>query len=254
VIVMHRASDRGFWFSWHDLAPEDCDAHLAWLHGTYIPKVLKMPGVLWAAHFRAVMTAPGSHMIRTKDPAVPDGSDHIVMFGGESTAVFTRGADAFRKDGASRLDRDLSDDDMAMLAMRKGERQCVLAEEMRVHGPERGPAGETMQPGPYIQLGSFNCPRESEEQLLAWYADFRLPAVQSVREFIGARKLLATSGWVKHVIMYEFLSRGSRERVQSEVERRHPDGIAWTQAFIPALTHAPRSPVLAERVWPPVGT
>jgi hypothetical protein len=40
--------------------------------------------------------------------------------------------------------------------------------------------------------------------------------------------------------------------VQAEVERRHPDGIAWTKEFIPALTHAPRSPVLAERIWPPV--
>ena len=63
--------------------------------------------------------------------------------------------------------------------MRQGERQCVLTEEIRVHGPDRAPAGDTMPPGPYIQLGSFNCPRESEDQLLAWYADFRLPAVQS---------------------------------------------------------------------------
>ena len=109
-----------------------------------------------------------------------------------------------------------------------------------------------MPPGPCIQLGSFNCPRESEDQLLAWYADFRLPAVQSVREFIGARKLVATAGWVKHVIMYEFLSRDSRERVQAAVEERFPDGIAWTKQFIPALTHAPRSPVLAGRIWPPM--
>jgi hypothetical protein len=249
---MDRALDRGFWFSWHDLPPEGCDEHLAWLHETYIPKILQKPGILWAAHFKTVVTASGSHMIRTKDPSVPNGSDHVVMFGGESTIAFTKGADAFLKNAASRLDRDLSAEDKAMLAMRKGERQCVLTEEMRVHGPDRGPVGDTMEPGPYIQLGSFNCPREFEDQLLAWYADFRLPAVQNVREFIGARKLLATSGCVKHVIMYEFLSRDSRDRVQSDIERRHPDGIAWTQRFIPALTHAPRSPVLAERIWPPV--
>jgi hypothetical protein len=183
---------------------------------------------------------------------VPNGSDYVLIFGGESTATFTKGVDAFRDGGASRLDRDLSAADKVMLALRQGERQCVLTEEIRVHGASHQAVGDTMPPGPCIQLGSFNCPGDAEDQLLAWYADFRLPAVQEAPEFIGARKLLATSGWVKHVIMYEFTSRDARERVQAEVERRHPDGIAWTKDFIPALTHAPRSPVLAERIWPPV--
>jgi hypothetical protein len=247
---MQRAVDRGFWISWHDLPKETEGEHIAWLHGTYIPKILSRPGVLWAAHFKTVLTAPGTHMLRTKDPAVPNGSDYVLVFGGESTMAFTKGVDAFRNGAASRLDRDLSGHDKQMLAMRKGERQCVLTEEIRVHGANHK-AADTMPPGPCIQLGSFNCPPESEDQLLAWYADFRLPAVQEAPEFIGARKLLATSGWVKHVIMYEFSSRDARERVQAEVERRHPDGIAWTKEFIPALTHAPRSPVLAERMWPP---
>jgi len=245
--------DRGFWFSWYDLPDEMREQHVAWLHKTYIPRILSKPGVLWAAHYKTVLTAPGTHMIRTKDAAVPNGSDYIVMFGGESTAPFTKGMEAFRNNTPSRLERDLSEQDRRMLAMRQGERQCVLTEEIRVYGPDRAGAGDTMPPGPYIQLGSFNCPRESEDQLLAWYADFRLPAVQGEREFIAARKLLATAGWVKHVIMYEFLSRDSRERVQAAVEKRYPDGIAWTKQFIPALTHAPRSPVLAERIWPPVG-
>jgi hypothetical protein len=248
---MDRALDRGFWFSWYDLPQEGSGEHIAWLNESYIPGILNKPGVLWAAHFQTVLTAPGSHMLRTNDPSVPAGSDYVLIFGGESTMAFTKGADAFRKHAPSRLDRDLSDEDRTMLAMRKGERQCVLTEEMRVHGPAREAAGDTMPPGPYIQLGSFNCPPESEDQLLAWYANFRLPAVQSAREFIGARKLLATSGWVKHVIMYEFPSRDSRERVQQHVEEHYPDGIAWTKRFIPALTHAPRSPVLAERIWPP---
>jgi hypothetical protein len=248
---MPGAVDRGFWISWYDLPKESSKAYIAWLNDKYIPDILSKPGVLWAAHFKTVLTAPGSHMHRTKDPGVPAGSDSVLIFGGESTVPFTKGVDAFRNGGASRLERDLSAEDTTMLAMRRGERQCVLTEEIRVHGASHKGAGDTMPPGPYIQLGSFNCPRESEDQLLAWYADFRLPAVQEAAEFIGARKLVATAGWVKHVIMYEFSSRDGRERVQAEVERRHPDGIAWTKEFIPALTHAPRSPVLAERIWPP---
>jgi hypothetical protein len=245
------ARDGGFWISWYDL-PDDASRYVDWLHGTYIPNMLNAPGILWGAHYKTVVTAPGSHMIRTKDPSVPNGSDYILIFGAENTTAFTKGVDHFRKAAPSRLEGNLTDHDKKMLALRQGERQCVLTEEIRVHGPDRGTSGDTMAPGPYIQLGSFNCPRESEEQLLAWYADFRLPAVQSVKEFIGARKLLATTGWVKHVIMYEFLSRDARQRVQAAVEERFADGIAWTNEFIPALTHAPRSPVLAQRIWPPV--
>jgi hypothetical protein len=243
--------DRGFWISWYDLPSDRAEAYVSWLHSRYMPHILRQPGVLWGAHYKTVHTAPGGHMNRTKDPAVPNGSDYVLVFGGESTATFAKGREAFLNGAPARLDRDLSSDDKAMLARRQGERQCVLTEEIRVHANGRKPAGGTMPPGPYVQLGSFNCPRESEEQLLAWYADFRLPAVQSAPEFIGARKLIATSGWVKHVIMYEFTSRNGRELAQKEVERRFPDGIAWTERFIPALTHAPRSPVVAERIWPP---
>jgi hypothetical protein len=244
--------DRGFWISWYDLPTERVEPYLAWLHGSYIPKILSKPGVLWGAHYKTLQTASGGHMHRTKDPTVPNGSDYVLVFGGESTTTFTKGRDAFLRNEPAKLDLDLSADDKAALALRLGERQCVPTEEIRVHANGRKPSGDIMKPGPYIQLGSFNCPRESEEQLLAWYADFRLPAVQGAPEFIGARKLLATSGWVKHVIMYEFTSRNGRELAQKEVERRFPDGIRWTETFIPALTHAPRSPVLAEHIWPPV--
>ena len=105
---MQRAVDRGFWISWHDLPKETEGEHIAWLHGTYIPKILSRPGVLWAAHFKTVLTAPGTHMLRTKDPAVPNGSDYVLIFGGESTTAFTKGVDHFRNGGTSRLDRDLS--------------------------------------------------------------------------------------------------------------------------------------------------
>src|SRR3954447_23057795 len=155
---MPSAIDRGFWISWYDLPKESADNHIAWLHDAYIPKMLSKPGVLWAAHFKTVLTAPGSHMLRTKDPAVPNGSDYVLIFGGESTAAFTKGVDAFRKGAASRLDRELSPGDKQMLGMRRGERQCVLTEEIRIHGASHKAAGQTMPPGPCIQLGSFNCP------------------------------------------------------------------------------------------------
>ena len=56
---MERAVDRGFWISWYDLPKESCNQHIAWLHGTYIPSILRKPGILWGAHFKTAVTAPG---------------------------------------------------------------------------------------------------------------------------------------------------------------------------------------------------
>ena len=45
--------DRGISVAWYDLAETGREQYLAWLHGTYIPKLLKIPGVLWAAHYKS---------------------------------------------------------------------------------------------------------------------------------------------------------------------------------------------------------
>src|ERR1700688_2459924 len=44
-------ADRGLWVTWYDLPDKDRDAYLSWLHGTYLPEVLRRPGYLWAAHY-----------------------------------------------------------------------------------------------------------------------------------------------------------------------------------------------------------
>jgi hypothetical protein len=43
--------DRGIWITWYDLPMEGRDAYFSWLHGTYLPGLLKRPGYLWAAHY-----------------------------------------------------------------------------------------------------------------------------------------------------------------------------------------------------------
>src|SRR5262245_47684041 len=106
--------DRGFWISWYDLPSGDSERYVAWLHGSYMPKILSKPGVQWGAHFKTVQTAPGGHMHRTKDPAVPNGGDYLLIFGGDSTATFTKGREAFLENAPARLDRDLTADDKAM--------------------------------------------------------------------------------------------------------------------------------------------
>ena len=66
---MNRAVDRGFWFSWYDLPREPRRAYRLAARAPTSRTILRKPGVLWGAHYKTVVTAPGSHMIRTKDPA-----------------------------------------------------------------------------------------------------------------------------------------------------------------------------------------
>ena len=49
----HRESnvDRGIWMTWYNLPQQGRDEYLQWLHGHYIPNMLKLPGYLWGAHY-----------------------------------------------------------------------------------------------------------------------------------------------------------------------------------------------------------
>src|SRR5436190_19210383 len=74
--------DRALWISWYDLPVDGRDAYLSWLHETYIPRLLKRPGLLWAAHYAAAQGAgPARQSTRpnTTDPSVPTGNNYILV-------------------------------------------------------------------------------------------------------------------------------------------------------------------------------
>ena len=49
-------SDRAYWISWYDLPAQENERkkYLDWAHGTYIPKIMQQPGVLWGAHYASL--------------------------------------------------------------------------------------------------------------------------------------------------------------------------------------------------------
>ena len=54
--------------SWYDLAAAARDRYLDWLHGAYIPKLLRVPGVLCAAHYEVDQSEkPLSHLRQTRE-------------------------------------------------------------------------------------------------------------------------------------------------------------------------------------------
>ena len=137
-----------------------------------------------------------------------------------------------------------------MLGLRIGERIVITAEEDRIDGPEAGTRkGLTSSPG--IQLGSFNAqPQAVEDELLSWYADWRMQAMGKLPGCVGMRKLVSTSGWAKHLVLYEFTSLADRAKHLPSMRALYPAQMKWTEEWIPKLTHTPESPVVAERIWP----
>ena len=238
--------DRGLWITWYDLPASGRDAYLSWLHGAYIPRLLKVPRVLWAAHYAADTTIkPLSHLRHTDDKAIPTGNSYILIVGAEDAHAFA-GLTPYKSTF------QLSAEDKKMLALRTGERVNIMTEEAR----HDGMAVKQREPGvalsPCIQLGTFGADSADEDEVLAWYAFFRLPAMATLPGSVGIRKMVSVSGWAKHGVLYEFVSKQARAEHFRSHEAADVANAEWTQRLVPKLIHAPGSPVVAERIWPPV--
>jgi hypothetical protein len=185
----------------------------------------------------------------TTDAAAGKGNDYILLFGAESTHAFTRDAASYTRGATDRWSAQFSDEDQAMLAQREALRSAIMTEEARVAGPASGSREGLRQPAPCIQLGSFNGPTpDIEQELLAWYADWRMRALSRLPGCMGMRKMLSAVGWNRHGVMYEFTSLEARAAGMAEVARLYPEMEAWTQAAVPRLIHAHGSPHIARRI------
>jgi hypothetical protein len=235
--------DRALWISWYDLPDAGRDAYLSWAHGSYMPKLVKRPGFLWAAHFRSEpqprQAGAAGRLRHTDDPAVPRGNAYIMIFGAEH-------AHAFAHPVPRKLHAELPKDDRKMLASRAGERVNIFTDENGVGGPEAGKRERGAGLSPCIQLGSFNAGSADEDELLDWYANWRLPSMNRLPGCVGIRKLVSVSGWAKHGVLYEFVSLEARNRHFPDHEKANPEMDAWTDRLVRNLLHAPGSPCVAQ--------
>jgi hypothetical protein len=237
--------DKAYWISWYNLPERGRDAYFAWLHEQYMPRVLERPGVLWAAHYASeenVIPLGGGkgRVSHVKPDAVPAGDRYILVFGAET-------AHAFSNPGPLRMHAEVPPRDREMLAMRIGARMNVMLEEARVYGPEPPDAG--MAPSPCIQLGSFNSGSlEEEDEMLTWYAQWRLPSMKAVPGCVRVRKLVSVSGWAKHACFYEFASLDARNAHFVHYEASNPQMEAWSKRVVRNTIHAPGSANVAQRI------
>ena len=243
--------ERGFWATWYDLDAQDAAGHLAWLHAEHLPRLAATPGWAWVAHYRYVgggeqMDAVKSTVVSHTDDDIGGGTQYLLIAGAGSPHVFF----------APRADQAPVDPATAgRLAQRRGARTAAFVQEARVEGPA-GPGPTPLSPpSPAIQFGTLRARTvEAEFDLIAWYAQYRLPAMSRMPGCVRTRKLSGIAGWPRHGILYEFESLQAR---LSHFEQGHEhlalDPAQWTGRITRASWHAPGSPFIGERTWPPVG-
>ena len=245
-------SVRAVWYDLpDDISDSDREAYLRWLHDEHLPKVQAIPGIAWAAHYE--IKGGGSHMneiserLQRAGEDVPTGSQFVVMTGAASPYVYFN-------PHFEEVEPTLTDDAPAMLALRQNARPCVFIEEARCNGPEYDQKVDCGTPGPAIQMGSFRTEAvEDENDLAAWYAQYRFPAMTRMPGSIMTRKMVSVTGWAKHSVMYEFTSLEARKKGFEEThEALALDENVWTNKIITYTVHSPGSPSVAQRIWPEV--
>lgn len=241
--------DRALWISWYDVAPAARAEYQAWLHQSYLPALLRRPGYLAAAHYATVerMTTLRRENA-VEHPAVagvPRGREFMLL-------VVAEDANVFGTPSPQALHAALPEADRRLLQLRANERVNIMVETARVSGPEEKQYGGGALTAPCIQLGSFNCPQPDEEEMLAWYAQSRMPAMKTLPGCVRTRRLASVAGWAKHAILYEYTSLDARNKSYMSMEDGRPEMKAWADRVVAKLVHAPGSANLAERIWPPV--
>src|SRR4051812_48650913 len=141
--------DRGIRATWYDLPESGREAYLQWLHGTYLPKLVQHPGVLWAAHYKTEDSIKPLERLSHTNAVVPTGNAYILLVGARDAHVFSALTPYNQKNKVDPADQK-------MLDMRIGERVNIFTEEARVEGPDAGQREGEYMPAPCIQIGSFN--------------------------------------------------------------------------------------------------
>jgi hypothetical protein len=241
-------SDRGMWITWYDLPMEGRDAYFSWLHGTYLPGLLKRPGYLWAAHYASQDLEGGAeNATRYKhvdDPRVGKGYHYMLLIAAADASVFGDPV-------PSLINAALPEEGKKMLVMRRGERMNLFTEACRRDGRALVAYKDGMTSAPCIQVGSFDCDLEYEEEMHAGYVLERMPKMCASPSCVRVRKLNSVAGWAKHGIIYEFASKEGFDRDYAPAVANSPLGLNG-RSVVPNLTHAPNGPNSALRIWPPV--
>jgi hypothetical protein len=230
--------DRAIRVAWYDVPEAGRGDYLTWLHGESLPALLTLPGCLWAAHYECVDNqVPPGRVRHVSHDIVPAGNAYVLIIGAEDAHVFVR--------------QKISEAP-ALRALRRGERVQIFTEEARLAGPSASRREGRWMPAPCIQIGSFCTANFADDEgVLDWYVHNRMAAMRDTPGCFGVRKYVSVTGWAKHGVLYEFESLALRNRHFMRHANASAQNKAWSDQLVPSLIHAPGSPNVACRLWPP---
>ena len=87
--------DSAIWITWYNLTAEGRDVYLSWMHGVYIPGLMKNSAFLWAAHYESLPKEQKAPSGRIKLPAnalgadMPTGDRYIFLVGAGHANLFS---------------------------------------------------------------------------------------------------------------------------------------------------------------------
>lgn len=122
-----------------------------------------------------------------------------------------------------------------------------MTEAGRCDGGAASTYTEGMVGSPCIQLGSFTCPVDYEEEMHAAYVTSRLPSHCANASCVRIRKLNSVAGWAKHAIFHEYTSVDSFTRDYPVANAKSPLGMGG-HVMVDHLVHAPSGPDSAVRL------
>lgn len=244
--------DSALWATWYDLPADRTDEYLAWLHAEYLPQLRARPGYAWVAHYKTLPRTPHFAKIRevlkrTDVPGLNTGCQYAILVGAVNALTLF---------SPSALDLEAAQTGRArdMLELRQGVQSYIYSEFARVNGPEYNLRVPGTTPAPAIQMGTLRMKTVADEHDLAkWYAQYRLPHMARMPGSIATRVMACVHGWPKFGVLYEFASLQARhDNFEVPHESLGLDESQWTGRIARNNMHAPGSPIVGERIWPPV--
>lgn len=191
------------WMLLYDVMPENETKYLSWFHNTHIPEKLARPGYNWAGHYK-------------------DGTRYAAFFGGTNSRVFF---------DPNPTQLKLQQDDLTrqIVALRNKPLSLIFSHEWSCEG-----TAIAKRPGKACEILIGNA--EQDEMYNTWLAQNFLPAFSIADGAVRVRKLLCTSGTIRHGLMTQF------------------DTLESLKAFnitCPCpLSGTFYSPLTAKRLWP----
>jgi hypothetical protein len=239
--------DRALWISWYNLPDSGRDAYLSWAHGTYMPAMVKRPGVLYAAHFKSVVpegVPGGGRLSHTKDSKLGTGNDYIMIVGAEDAHAFGRRRRARSTPACRRTTRRCS-------PTRKGERVNIMTDEARRDGLDAKKREAKAALSPCIQLGTFQAGsadgrRGRDARMVRAMPHAQHDAASRLRRRAQDR-LRFGLGEARRALRVRVAGRSATSTFP-RTRRAALQDEALTDRLVRTLLHAPGSPNVAERI------